>query len=213
MLQPQTQSAVADAGAIKPLVALLSEEDDLARRKAAGALAALGCGSATNQDAVEKYHGITKLVHLLGGKETEGKQVIIADEVRAEAAAALAVLASGNRRIQDRVALIGGIGPLVQLLQGVGVSEQAKEEAAAALWSLVTCHYENQVAVADAKGIEPLTKVLSRILPFKMQLPVPSSLPCHTCWISLHRSRLQRCSGSSPSGHKSRRRAHLLRSR
>ena len=81
---------MADAGAIKPLVALLNEEDDSARKKAAGAIAALAAGSAENQvmrgphpeaprgphadtpwgsaesqDTVEKNKGISKLVGLL----------------------------------------------------------------------------------------------------------------------------------------------------
>ena len=38
--RPETQKACADTGAIKPLVALLSEENDYARKKAAGAIAA-----------------------------------------------------------------------------------------------------------------------------------------------------------------------------
>jgi len=50
------------------------------------------------------------------------------DEVRAEAAAALAVLARENAKIQDKVASVGGIEPLVALLQGDHVSERAKEE-------------------------------------------------------------------------------------
>jgi hypothetical protein len=47
--QPETQKVVADAGAIKLLVALLSEENDLARKKASGAIAALAAGSTDNQ--------------------------------------------------------------------------------------------------------------------------------------------------------------------
>ena len=54
--------------------------------------------------------------------------VPVDDEVRAEAAAALAVLARENAKIQDKVARVGGIEPLVALLQGDHVSERAKEE-------------------------------------------------------------------------------------
>ena len=59
------------------------------------------------------------------------------DEVRAEAAAALAVLARKNAKIQDKVASVGGIEPLVALLQGDHVSERAKEEVR--WFPLMTC--------------------------------------------------------------------------
>ena len=193
--QPENQKAIADAGAIKPLVALLGEDDNYARRKAAGALAAIGYCNTANQDAVDKFNGIEKLIALLaptmkprepGGRSRlvsrdvvgstivgsttlavgsttlavgsttlalpeEGVLACIApsavapvqlsaaaagptaagqvdDEVRAEAAAALAVLARKNAKIQDKVASVGGIEPLVALLQGDHVSERAKEE-------------------------------------------------------------------------------------
>jgi hypothetical protein len=232
--QPENQKAIADAGAIKPLVALLGEDDNYARRKAAGALAAIGYRNTANQNAVDKFNGIEKLIALLGptmrpressvGRnrlvtrdvplppDTEGAggsrepvgrsrlmstdvvgelvgrgrlmstdvvgepvgrsrlvtrdvvgsttlalpeegastgiapsavappvqlpaaaagptaAVPVDDEVRAEAAAALAVLARENAKIQDKVARVGGIEPLVALLQGDHVSERAKEE-------------------------------------------------------------------------------------
>ena len=217
--QPENQKAIADAGAIKPLVALLGEDDNYARRKAAGALAAIGYCNTANQDAVDKFNGIEKLIALLaptmkprepggrsrlvstdvvgepGGRSRlvsrdvvgstivgsttlavgsttlavgsttlalpeEGVLACIApsavapvqlsaaaagptaagqvdDEVRAEAAAALAVLARKNAKIQDKVASVGGIEPLVALLQGDHVSERAKEEVR--WFPLMTC--------------------------------------------------------------------------
>ena len=210
--QPENQKAIADAGAIKPLVALLGEDDNYARRKAAGALAAIGYCNTANQYAVDKFNGIEKLIALLaptmkprepggrsrlvstdvvgepGGRSRlvsrdvvgstivgsttlavgsttlalpeEGVLACIApsavapvqlsaaaagptaagqvdDEVRAEAAAALAVLARKNAKIQDKVASVGGIEPLVTLLQGDHVSERAKEEVR--WFPLMTC--------------------------------------------------------------------------
>ena len=88
--QPETQRLVAENGAIKLLVAILHEDDGYARKKASGAIAALCDGSTENQDAVERNKGIAKLVSLLGEGKGLGKG--IDDEVRAEAAAALAVL-------------------------------------------------------------------------------------------------------------------------
>ena len=255
--QPENQKAIADAGAIKPLVALLGEDDNYARRKAAGALAAIGYCNTANQDAVDKFNGIEKLIALLaptmkprepGGRsrfvstdvvgEPGGRSRLVSrdvvgsttvgsttlavgsttlavgsttlavgsttlavgsttlalpeegaalgtalrnrqvalgttlalpeggalaciapsavapvqlsaaaagptaagqvdDEVRAEAAAALAVLARKNAKIQDKVASVGGIEPLVALLQGDHVSERAKEEVR--WFPLMTC--------------------------------------------------------------------------
>ena len=103
------------------------------------------------QDAVEKHDGIARLVNLLAPANE--------DQVRAEAAAALAVLSRGNVKNQDKVAAVGGIEPLVAMLQDK-TSPKAKEEAAAALWSLSALHYANQVAVAEAGGIKPLVAVL-----------------------------------------------------
>ena len=67
----------------------------------------------------------------------------ITDEVRAEAAGALAVLTGDNRGNQDKVAAAGGLQPLVNLLEG-SVAERARTASAAALWSLATSHHPNQ---------------------------------------------------------------------
>ena len=176
--QPATQKAIADAGGLRALVALLNEEDDLCLKKAAGGLAALCQGSIENQDAVEKNKGISKLVGLLKPPYTA--------EVSAAAAAALAVLAEGNSKNQDKVAAAGGIEPLVYLLEdhpgenrcGIGTSgeqgydrasapgvdgyELAKQEACGALWSLSSGHNLNQIAIAEAGGISKLVVVLGQ---------------------------------------------------
>ena len=150
--EADTKKTVADAGAIQPLVSLLSEDHNMARKKAAGAISALSDCSQQNQDHVAEYGGISKLVDLLN----QG----VSDEVRAQAAAALAVLSRDNKKNQDNITAAGGILPLVALLKEETVSEFAKEEAASALWSLATKHYENQVAVAKADGIAALVLVL-----------------------------------------------------
>ena len=59
------------------------------------------------QDAVERSKGIGKLVALLKTAD---------EEVSAEAAAALAVLADGNAKNQKEVAAVGGVEPLVVML-------------------------------------------------------------------------------------------------
>ena len=150
--EPETQKVVTEAGAIKPLVALLSEEHDTARKKAAGAIASLSEGSQENQDAVESFSGVSKLVTLIAPG--------VNDEVRAEAASALAVLTRNNKTNQDKITAAGGIAPLVAMLQEDEIIERAKEKAALAVWSLATKHYENQMAVATAGGIDALVIVL-----------------------------------------------------
>lgn len=97
--------------------------------------------------------GIDKLVSLLMPTLTE--------PVRAEAAAAIAVLARSNQKIQDKVATLGGIKPLVEIMQADG-AQHAKEEAAAALWSLSEHHYANQMTVAETGGIAPLVEEIGR---------------------------------------------------
>ena len=173
--QPEAQKEVASAGGIKPLVALLGEEDDNARRQGAGAIAALCNGSTENKDAIEKFRGISKLVGLLSSN--------FGHKVRAQAAAALSVLARDHPKNQDQIAALGGIEPLVKLLhvikgdsanqrvtsmqkwspsetEEVSVRERVVEEAASALWSLSFQHNQNQIAVADAEGIPPLVAAI-----------------------------------------------------
>ena len=60
------QSAIAQAGAIPPLVKLLGDPEMRTRRKAAGALTSLAIGSLANQDAIARANGIPALVDLIG---------------------------------------------------------------------------------------------------------------------------------------------------
>ena len=151
--QVDLQKAVCDAGAIRPLVALLSEDDDIIRKRAAGAIAALCVGSAENQDTVVKSKCIAKLVSLLASS--------VHEEVSAEAAAALAILTLHNKKNQDKLASEGGIEALINILKSEGVGDNAKGAAASALGALASGkHYENQAAIANAGGIAPLVAVL-----------------------------------------------------
>ena len=164
--QPQTQRAVAEQGAIKSLIHMLSESEELCLVRAAGALAELCKDSASNQDAVRTTaSGIGKLVNLL--------TTSAADNVHAEVAAALAVLADGNGKNQDEIAAVGGIEPLVSLLKPMDnesdaqlapsaqtIAAQPSEEGAAALWALASHHSANQIAIAAADGIARLVAVL-----------------------------------------------------
>ena len=151
--QVDLQKAVCDAGAIRHLVALLSEDDDIICKRAAGAIAALCVGSAENQDTVVKSKCIAKLVSLLASSVQEA--------VSAEAAAALAILTLDNKKNQDKLASEGGIEALINILKTEGGGDNVKGAAASALGALASGkHYENQAAIANAGGIAPLVAVL-----------------------------------------------------
>lgn len=149
--QPQTQKAIADAGAIELVVRLLGSANDHARMKAAGAITALSAGSKENQEAFEKNKAITKLVELLDPN--------VSDEVHSEVAAAISALCTDNSHNQNMVTKADGIRPLVAILAGEA-KDGAKEATAQALEALTTGNYQNQVAIADADGIAPLLTVL-----------------------------------------------------
>ena len=145
----ETQAAIAQQGGISLLCALLREDSPEAQRKASGALASLAIRSPPNQDRIRKAGGVPLLVGLLDGKHS--------DEVRAQAATALAELARGHTENQS--ACSGAVGACVVLLSG-DASERAKVEAASAIWSFCAGHPTNQVAVAAAGGIPPLVRLI-----------------------------------------------------
>ena len=123
---------VADAGAIPPLVAMLSE-GGRARLKAAGAIGSLAEGSVTYQAAVAQVGGIEPLVKLLGdglGNRPGEPNVGVGAEEK-HAASALGKLCRGHADNQASIAGAGAVKPLVTLLQGDCTALQAAAESAA----------------------------------------------------------------------------------
>lgn len=149
------QMAIAHAGGIAPLVALLYDPAMRTRRKAAGALTSLAIGNVANQDVIARAYGIPPLVDLIGDAYGSEEQLY--------AAGALAELARNHPKNQVAIAKAGSIMPLVKLLlvdDCQGAPLRAKEEAAGALWTLASNSHANQVAIAEAGGISPLVALL-----------------------------------------------------
>jgi len=131
---PQNQRAIADAGGIQPLIALLDGSPEV-HRDVAGALWSLA-SDPTNQKSIAAHGGIPSLVGLLRTGSASAQET---------AAGALYALAeTADNRVA--IAAAGGI-PLLVALFGVG-SESAIEQAAGALQTLVLHNSHNQQAVA-----------------------------------------------------------------
>ena len=138
-----TQSAVAEAGAIVPLVALLDgKEGPEAQEAAAGALLCLADHEGARL-AITEADGIGWLVMLLGCENPRARQ-------HAEGA-----LVRLSISVSNRVLIIK---KLVDMLQDAGTS--AQEQAAAALAKLARESADNRKSIVDANGIVPLLVLL-----------------------------------------------------
>jgi len=183
------------AASIAPLVHLVQRDGAPAYAALSGtglqlvavvrALTALVSGHGANQVILKASGGIEALVVLLAPVEplhaVDGRE-----EVRADAADALAELARGNAENQTAIAAAGAISLLVAQLEradgldrasdgdldvpagmddegrraAVTVSGIAEEAAARALWSLADGHAPNQAAIAAASALLPLVTFL-----------------------------------------------------
>ena len=179
----ETRQAIAQQGAIDPLIALL--KCDGQRRSSEYAAAALSELShiPANKVAIDKGGGITPLVALLGDDN-------LLQASKGHAAATLARLATEilrdrddsltNKRRNDResreskeglaalaismggkIASAGAIPPLVGLLSG-DMGDEAQEEAAGALLALAETEQSRRL-MTDAGGIAPLVLLLGSL--------------------------------------------------
>ena len=134
---------IAEAGAITPLVNLLSGlRGDDAQEAAANALRALA-GDSSNRLLITESGGIGPLVLLLGCANVKARE---------HAEAALVRLSIEKR---NRTAIIK---QLVSMLHDSGT--EAREQAAAALAKLARDSTDNRVSIVEAGGIKPLLKLL-----------------------------------------------------
>jgi len=138
------QTVVAKAGAIPPLLRLLS--DARAQTPAAGCLAMLVSNNSGVQQQVASAGGIPPLLALLNGRNIEAQ---------VQAAAALSELAKENPDIQAQIVRAGGIGPLLAL-SGSFRSTAAMALGTAALARLAHQNPSNQDAIARQGGIKAL---------------------------------------------------------
>jgi len=140
--------AIAQAGGIGPLIALLGDGTPAGREAAAATLRNLATNN-DNQLTIAKMGGISPLIALLGNGTPGGRE---------QAAAALKNLAADN--VENKVAIAQG-GGLPQLIALLGHGTAAgREQAAWALRNLAS-YGDNKVAIARAGGIDPLIALLS----------------------------------------------------
>ena len=185
-LGPSKAQQIAEAGAISPLVSLLSGGRGAdAQEAAAFALWALA-GDSGNRLNITESGGICPLVLLLGcdnpkarehaeaalvrlSIEIANREIIIkqlvsmlsdsgSEAAQEQAAAALANLARDSTDNRTSIVDAGGIVPLLALLESN--SQKAKENAASALTQLCATR-ANQDAIAEAGGIQLLVGVLA----------------------------------------------------
>ena len=133
-----TQIALAEAGAIPPLVAMLGSPNAEMQAHAAGALAALSTDNADNQAAIARTGAVAPLCALVREGGLKGKE---------QSALALWALSTDSAANKATVAKLGGIEPLVGLLVS-GDSDSSLDHSIAALTSLASKHAENAETIA-----------------------------------------------------------------
>ena len=134
----RTQDAVAEDGAIPPLVLMLSAPNPEMQTEAAGALANLARNHVDNQLAIGRTGALGPMCSII----REGS-----DEAKYRAASAVWALASNNLSNKDTVAKLGGIDPLVGLLV-TGSTEKSQQCVSGALCALAVKHAENRALIA-----------------------------------------------------------------
>lgn len=145
----ELQTLISEAGALKPLIVMLTDFSDADAQKAAcSALATLAQGSTDNQVAISTSGGIPPLAELIKSNRIGSHE---------NATRALAMLAVDDDN-KAEIAKTGGIEPLVGLL--TTGNELTKQHAAKALESLAHDCPENQVALANCRAYIPLVELL-----------------------------------------------------
>ena len=144
----QNKAAIAAAGGIPPLVALVESASDATKKSAAAALQSLAVND-QNQAAIAAAGGIPPLVALV----TSGS-----DTAKKSAAGALQSLAVNDRN-KAAIAAAGGIPPLVALV--TSGSDAAKCYAARALAYLALGNDHNKAAIAAAGAIPSLVALVT----------------------------------------------------
>jgi vacuolar protein 8 len=178
---------IAEAGAIVPLVSLLSGGRGADAQEAAAYAVWALAGDSDNRLAITESGGIGPLVLLLGcdnpkarehaeaalvrlSIEIANREIIIkqlvymlsdssSEAAQEQAAAALANLARDSTDNRTSIVDAGGIVPLLALLEST--SQKAMENAASALTQLCATR-ANQDAIAEAGGIQLLVNVLTK---------------------------------------------------
>ena len=134
----QNGTAFAEAGAIQPLMVMLSSPDARMQATAAGALSGICRGHTGNQAAIGRTGAMAPLCALI----KEGTS-----EVQEQCAAALWSLSADCAPNKATIAKLGGIEPLVVLLVSGG-TPTSLDVSVGALASLASRHPDNREAIA-----------------------------------------------------------------
>ena len=134
-INAENKVAIAEAGAVRPLVTLMTNGSVHCREAAAGAIRNLAVNE-KNQEEIVAEGGVRPLVELCSAGDVAGAEV---------AARALWNLAYNSKKNQSKLVEAGAIGVLVTMSKDGG-SDACREAAAGALRNL---SYENDDARLD----------------------------------------------------------------
>jgi len=134
----KNQDAIAEAGAIQPLVGMLGSPSSQMQANAAGALANLAQNHTENQSAIARTGAIAPLCTLM----REGSE-----DTKDQCAAAILALATDHQGNKDTIAKLGGIDPLLGLLV-TGSTDKSQVYVAGALAALASKHMDNRQLIA-----------------------------------------------------------------
>ena len=156
----RTQDAIAKAGGVGPLLAVI----DMPRARqplvaqATHTLAMLARGNSANQEVIALHHGLKPLVEQLLPSRPDGESNT--PLTQANAALALTWMCRHNLANQSAVADLGGLAQLCGLLKRGSPNFIVEAEAAGALWALTECNATNKAAVASSGAIVALCELL-----------------------------------------------------
>ena len=134
----ENQDAIAQAGAMAPLVTMLGVPSPQLQANVAAAMASLSKGHHGNQLAISKLGALPPLLGLV----REGTS-----DVKDRAASAIWSLSHKNVHNKDTIAKLGGVDPLISLLV-LGTSDRSQRYVSGALVSLCANHPDNRYTAA-----------------------------------------------------------------
>ena len=146
------QNAIAKAGGLRPILALVTSRYDSAKMMGLHAVAQMSLNNRANQDEIARLEGLPPLALLVSSGSAP-------PEVHMYAARALAELVRHNHANQTTIADLGVISLLVSLLRSTSTSA-VEAEVAGALGALAQGHVANQGAVASAGAVSVLVGLL-----------------------------------------------------
>lgn len=168
------KAELADAGAVTPLVALLTAQELATRQTAAAAVRVLAHKCDSNRHSFIQAGVASPLVGLLS-MDCHGLET---DHTREEAASALAVLTANNHYRQgEMIAAAGAIPPLVAILQAEDSRWETLAAAASTLANLA-CLPACQEAVLHAGTVALLLRLLRSHSPAGSQADLSGRSRC-----------------------------------